>query len=100
MVNKSRLYWMLQIGGWSMYAGFQIVTFVLASGTGIKMPRLLSFVFEALLCLLITHYYRTYINQKKWLSMGLARLIPNVLASVLLMGIVTYFLRIPISIAL
>ena len=100
MVNKTRLYWTLQISGWATYAAFQIVTYVLASVSTISISRPLSFVFEALLCLLVTHYYRNYINRWKWLSMGLARLIPHVLAAVLLMGIVTYFLRIPFSIAL
>jgi len=100
MVNKNRLYWTLQIGGWTAYAAIQILTSVLASGAEVRANRLLFFVFEALLCLLITHYYRTYINQRKWLSMSLARLIPNVLASVLIMGIFTYFLRMPFSIAL
>lgn len=100
MVNKNRLYWTLQIGGWTTYAAFQIVTIVLASGAALRINRLAYFVLEALLCLLVTHYYRTYINEKKWLSMGLARLIPNVIAAVLLMGIGVYFLRIPFSIGL
>lgn len=100
MVNKNRLYWTLQITGWVAYAAFQIIFFMVAAGGEFSSPRILSFVFEALLCLLITHYYRNYINQKKWLSMNLARLIPHVLASVTLMGIIIYFLRIPFSIAL
>ncbi|HMJ69212.1 MAG TPA: histidine kinase [Cyclobacteriaceae bacterium] len=100
MVNKNRLYWTLQIGGWVAYAAFQILFSILAAGAEVGTPRMLFFVLEALLCLLITHYYRNYINEKKWLLMGLARLIPNVIAAVLLMGIVTYFLRIPFSIAL
>lgn len=100
MVNKTRLYWTLQIGGWAAYAAIQIITYVLASGSAMSITRPLSFIFEALLCLLVTHYYRNYINERGWLSMSLARLIPNVLAAVLLMGIVTYFLRIPFSIAL
>src|ERR1041384_4279008 len=100
MVNKTRLYWTLQISGWATYAAFQIVTYVLASVSTISISRPLSFVFEAILCLLVTHYYRNYINKWKWLSMSLARLIPHMLAAVLLMGIITYLLRIPFSIAL
>ncbi|HEX8060664.1 MAG TPA: histidine kinase, partial [Cyclobacteriaceae bacterium] len=100
MVNKARLYWTLQIGGWATYATFQIVTYVLASGSRISFTRPLSFIIEATLCLLITNYYRNYINERKWLSMNLARLIPNVLAAVFLMGIITYFLRIPFAIML
>lgn len=100
MVNKSRLYWSLQIGGWAFYAVIQIVISTYASGATISTPRLLFFVSEALLCLIITHYYRNYINNRKWLSMGLSRLIPRVVAAVVLMGVATYFLRIPFSIAL
>ncbi len=100
MVNKTRLYWTLQIGGWSAYATAQILFSLLASGSEIKTHRLWFFVFEAILCLLITHYYRNYINARKWLSLGLSRLIPNVFAAVLVMGIATYFMRIPFSIVL
>jgi hypothetical protein len=58
MVNKTRLYWTLQICGWTTYAAVQIVTYVLASGTSgvaTSIKRPLSFVFEAILCLLVTH---------------------------------------------
>jgi len=100
MVNKTRLYWTLQISGWGTYATFQIVTYVLASSSGVSITRLLSFVIEATLCLLITNYYRNYINERKWLSMSVVKLIPNVLAAVFLMSIVTYFFRIPFSIGM
>ncbi|HZY80391.1 MAG TPA: histidine kinase [Cyclobacteriaceae bacterium] len=100
MVNKTRLYWTLQIGGWAVYAAIQIVTNVFASGAEVRTPRLWFFVFEAMLCLFITHFYRNYIKEKKWLSLSLVRLITHVMAAVILMGIATYFLRIPFSIAL
>jgi two-component system LytT family sensor kinase len=100
MVNKTRLYWTLQIGGWGVYAAIQILTMLLASGSEIRIQRLFFFVFEAMLCLIVTHSYRNYINKRKWLSMGLARLIPNILASSILMGILIYFLRIPFSMIL
>jgi sensor histidine kinase YesM len=100
MVNKTRLYWTLQIGGWAMYCVIQVLYFLFVSGPNIRTQRLLFFVFEALLCLFITHYYRNYINERKWLSLSLNRLLVRVLLSVLLMGILTYFLRIPFSIAL
>lgn len=100
MVNKTRLYWTLQIGGWAMYCAIQVLYFLYISGINIRTQRLFFFVFEALLCLFITHYYRNYINERKWLSLNLTRLMFRVVAAVLLMGILTYFLRIPFSIAL
>lgn len=101
MVNKNRLYWTLQIGGWSAYLAIQIITSFLATGGGeIRTPRIVFFLFEALFCLLLTHLYRNYINERKWLTMSLAKLIPHVLAAVLLMSIAIYFLRMPVSYAL
>jgi len=101
MVNKYRLYWTLQIGGWAAYFGAQIFTSYLASeGAEISTRRVLFLVFEAFICLLLTHFYRNYINERKWLSMSLARLIPHVLAAVFAMSVITYLVRIPVSMAL
>src|SRR5688572_19705552 len=98
MVDKNRLYWTLQIGGWSSYFASQIIFSLLASGgTEISTQRVLFFLFEALFCLLVTHLYRNYTNERKWLLMSLARLIPHVLGAVLLMSIMIYFLRMPVS---
>lgn len=94
--NKTRLYWTLQIGGWGLYMAAQVVTFLL-SGSEIGSQRTLFFLFEALLCLSLTHIYRNYINERKWLSFSLANLIPRVISAVILMGLLTYFLRMPFS---
>ncbi|MBI3482166.1 MAG: hypothetical protein HY015_04205, partial [Bacteroidetes bacterium] len=99
--NKERLYWVLQIGGWSFYASFQVIANVLASGSGsINGPRTVFFFYEALLCLLASHFYRYYINRWRWFSLGMARLILRVIMTVCVMGLVMYFLRIPVSLPL
>jgi two-component system LytT family sensor kinase len=101
MVNKERLYWTLQAGGWTLYAIVQIVFSVFASiGQRISTQRVVFLGFEAILCLMLTHNYRYFINRWKWLGLGLPRLIPRVILSVFLLGIVMYFLRMPISIPL
>lgn len=101
MVIKTRLYWTLQVGGWSAFLGAQIIASLLASeDSEIQTPRLIFLMFEALFCLLLTHTYRNYINQRRWLAMSLAKLIPNVLGAVLIMSVVIYFLRMPVSYAL
>lgn len=101
MVNKQRLYWTLQIGGWAFYAIIQIITAVyFASGGVINNQRIIFLVYEAVFCLLISHMYRELMNRWRWLSIGMARLIPKVLLSVLAMGVIMYFLRIPVSIPL
>lgn len=99
MVNKQRLYWTLQIGGWLFYAVVQIVTSMLASNS-ITAKRAVFLLIDALLCLLITHFFRRTVNHWKWLLLSLPRLLPRVLFAVFVMSIVLYFVRIPVNIAL
>jgi len=101
MVKKQRLYWSLQVGGWTFYAVVQIVFSVLASDEQrVSDQRVIFLAYEAILCLLLTHGYRNRMNRWKWMDLGMMRLIPRVILSVFCLGAITYFLRIPISIPL
>ncbi|GHN00365.1 histidine kinase [Cytophagales bacterium WSM2-2] len=99
--NKERLYWMLQIGGWSFYAIVQVVVAsILASGGTLSASRAVFYFYEALLCLIVTHVYRYYINQWRWFTLGMSRITPRVIVTVCVMALIMYFLRIPVSIPL
>jgi hypothetical protein len=101
MVNKLRLYWALQIGGWTLFLVAQIVTSVLASAQAEISGRRLAFLtFEALCCFGLTHGYRFLVNYRRWLNFSLARLIPLVSVTVTLMGVLVYLARIPVSMLL
>ncbi len=101
MLNKERLYWTLQVGGWAFYAMVQLVfSFIAANIQGLSNQRILFLILEAFLCLLVTHTFRYIMNRWKWLNLGLQRLIPRVIIGVFSLGVITYFLRIPISIPL
>jgi hypothetical protein len=95
-VVKRRLYWTLQIGGWLLYAAVQIVSSVLVTGT-ISPRRAVFLLYEALICLLVTHAFRIFVKQKKWIEWRMQRLIPTVVLSVFLLGLFIYFLRMPVS---
>lgn len=99
MVRKERLYWMLQVGAWVLYALLQIVSSIVLSG-GITFKRAAFFVTEALLCLIITHAFRAFLMKGKWLSLSMPRLIPRIFLGVYVLGLIIYFLRMPISVAL
>jgi hypothetical protein len=99
--NKQRLYWMLQIGGWTLYGVVQIVASVIASASStISTQRIIFLAYEAFFCLLLTHIYRSYINRWRWLSLGMPRLIPRVLLAVFSLGVIMYILRLPASVSL
>ena len=101
MVNKPRLYWTLQIGGWTLYAVIQIVFSVFASDDqGVSTQRVIFLTYEAFFCLLLTHIFRNAINRWRWLEAGMRVLIPRVIVSVFVLGLIFYFLRLPISVPL
>jgi two-component system, LytTR family, sensor kinase len=99
MLNKARLYWFLQIGGWALYAIVQIAV-AISSSEVISTKRIIFLAYESFFCFLLTHGFRTFMNSKRWLSLSMPRLLPRVLSAVILMGITLYFLRIPLSIPL
>lgn len=99
MLTKHRLYWTLQIGGWLLYGAFQVVFGILVSG-GMSPRRMVFLIMEAMICLGVTHSFRAFLNRKKWLHLGMARLIPQVLGSVIVLGLVVYLLRMPVSLML
>ena len=100
MVNKSRLYWTLQVGGWTLYAFLQIIVSVFASNQGVSTQRIIFLVYEAFFCLLLSHGFRNLINRRRWLDQGMPILIPRVILSVVILGLIMYFLRVPISLPL
>lgn len=97
-LNKTNVYWLLQIGGWFLYASFQIVSSFLAES--LTPRRIIFLLFEAILCLLVTHLFRNLLIRRKWLAFSMPRLLPSVLVVIFLMGIIVYFLRIPVNMML
>ncbi len=99
--NKNRLYWSMQIGGWSLYATIQIVASILISSNAeVNMQRILFLLYDALICFLVTHQFRNMIVQRQWLNLNLPKLIPRIVVSVVVLGAALYILKILISIPL
>ena len=98
-MNRQRLYWTLQIGGWTLYAAIQIVASVLASVSA-SSNRVYFLLYESVICLLVTHLFRVIFFPRNWLRLSMGTLIPRVLVVVFAMGILVYLLRIPLSFAL
>ncbi|MCK6617286.1 MAG: histidine kinase [Cyclobacteriaceae bacterium] len=95
--NKRRLYWILQLSTWTVYALLQIIFFSMQSQQTISSRRIIFFVAEAVICLLVTHFFRHVLNRWRWLSLPVPAMIPRVVVSVVVLGIGIYFLRIPVA---
>jgi two-component system, LytTR family, sensor kinase len=99
MRNKLRIYWWLQIGGWSVYAIVQVYYYREASAI-LNPRRVIYLLFEAFLCLMVTNAFRYFLKRRKWLFLNILKLIPRILISVFALGLMTYFLRLPVSLLL
>jgi hypothetical protein len=98
MIKKDRLYWSLQIGGWLLYALFQIIGSRIAfGGEWANTNRIIFLSCEALACLFLTHALRQFINKWRWFNLGMVRLIPRVVLSVFSLAVALYLIRILIS---
>ena len=87
----------MQIGGWLLYAGVQIVSSIIIS-SGSNSERIIFLVLESFLFpLVLTHSARLILKPGAWLNIGMPRLIVQVFAISMLLGLLQYFLRVPSS---
>ncbi|MEP2773802.1 MAG: histidine kinase [Fulvivirga sp.] len=99
-MNKLKLYWSLQLGGWFTFALVQIVGFLVFLGQSLSSSQIIFWFAEAALFLLFTHLFRTVIVNKGWLALNMVRLIPRILIAILVIGLAIYFARMLASIPL
>jgi two-component system, LytTR family, sensor kinase len=93
VVNKQRLYWTLQVSSWIAYAVLQIVVYGISTGA-INSRRIVFFLLEALIGLLLTHGLRhLLIHRFRWMGHPLPKLIPRVLLAVSVLAIFAYALQ-------
>ncbi|HEY5917919.1 MAG TPA: histidine kinase [Chryseolinea sp.] len=98
-MNKYRIYWVLQVGGWTISALAQIWWSYMASGS-VTVRRVIFFVVEAILCIVVTHGFRNRLKHWKWLYQPMHKLIPGSLAALFIMGLIVYFFTIPVNFVL
>ena len=95
-MNKVRLYWTLQIGGWLAFALGEIIV----SGSQIGGAQFAFWLLEASLFLAFTHSFRTVMVVRGWLALNMAKLIPRTVIAVLVMSLALYFTRLIIALPL
>ncbi|MCG8386040.1 MAG: histidine kinase [Cytophagales bacterium] len=94
-MNKIKLYWTLQVGGWMAYALGQIVVFQTTSSR-----QIIFWLAEACIFLLFTHLFRNFIVRNRWLDYDMNKLIPRVLIAVFILSFVIYGTRLLVALPL
>ncbi len=99
-MNKVRLYWILQLGGWTSFALLQILASEFVFEEDLRNSQILFYILEAYYFLCITHLFRTYMIRAGWLALNFRQLIPRSIVGVMIIGVLIYIGRTIISIPL
>jgi len=82
-MNKNKLYWMLQFGGWG---GLMLTSFLAMAMFMPLLPALGTNLMAILLGVFISHLYRGYVKRKNWKDLSIPKLWPKVLLASVLQG--------------
>ena len=92
-MSRKTVYWICQLGGWSLYAIINISFYVWKD---VQDANLYLFLFLSVLyMLLLTQGFRHYVHQKGWLKIATGKFIPRIILAIFLMGVLVLMLEIP-----
>jgi two-component system LytT family sensor kinase len=94
-MSKKRIYWTLQILGWTLLIMFEFVPYTLEFGFDLRV--FYSALANILLAICLTHVYRLVIRRWNWSSLPLPRLAVRVISSVLLLGFIMAMVNQPVD---
>ncbi len=83
--SRNRAYWISQASGWTFYAAVNLIA--MFSFESFTWQKGLLFLFICILGLLSTHLLRATIKKKDWLDLPLKKIVPRVLISSLVIGV-------------
>jgi len=97
-LNKKRVYWLLQVGGWLTYA---IINMVFA-----RMSNQLNIIYFSYIILLSawflisTHVFRVFLKKFNWLTAKVKHIVVIALVSIILLSLVNFVIHIAIWVIL
>ncbi|MCF6359546.1 MAG: histidine kinase [Cyclobacteriaceae bacterium] len=95
-MNKKRAYWAIQSIGWSLYAIILLFGgYVVSSKFQLLMA--VPIMVEAAFFFIFTHFFRLLNKKWNWFQLPVLKLLPKMLASIFIMAVPIYFIRVFVS---
>jgi two-component system LytT family sensor kinase len=94
-MNRKKVYWILQISGWAIYAFIMLL--LLALRDNLTIWNTITFLLNSVLFLVSTHLFRGYIKKHRWVNLPIMALIPRVIFATFILGLFNYFFSILIN---
>lgn len=93
--NKTKFYWLCQLGGWGFFTLVNIV--FIASTEKLSFEKALFLILISSISLLITHLYRLYIIKHNWFKLPLKYVVPVILLASLILGSIIVAFYLPVN---
>ena len=90
MTNRNRVYWICQLSGWSFWALLNIIG-LLSFGL-FSWKKIIIFLFLCFTGFCFTHILRNIIKKHSWINLPLKKIIPRVLLSSFIIGVILFIL--------
>ena len=90
MTKRNRAYWICQLSGWSFWALLNIIG-LLSFGL-FSWEKIIIFLFLCFAGLCFTHILRNIIKKYSWIDLSLKKVIPRILLSSFIIGIILFIL--------
>lgn len=87
-MSKRKIYWLCQIGGWSLYGLLQIVLYSIAQTT--DLSHIIGEIIFIGVYIASTHFIRFSLIHFKWLALDLSKLIPRAISVIFILSLVNY----------
>lgn len=97
-MNKTKAYWICQVGGWSLNAILSI--YILKTADQLTYNLSLSLIVESIFYLFSTHLFRLYIIERGWLKLYISRLLPRLFMAIVILSVSSYIFRILVAYSL
>lgn len=93
-MNKNKLYWILQLSGFTLYSLINL--FFIAVYNTVYLKHIIFFCLIVPFFIITTHLYRHFIIKWGWLRLVLSKLIPKILLAVLVLSLINVLFQYPI----
>lgn len=98
LMNRKKIYWVVQFAGWFAYCLVNIV--ILASFSKLELKRVPVFILLSLLGIFFTHIYRHLITKYKWPDLPLPKLIIVTFSASIVIAFIILVLLLPFEMIL
>ncbi len=94
-MSRIKLYWILQIFGWSAWLANEVVLYI--NTYNLSFEWFTSAVLNIFFAIILTHNFRKVIKKYDWIEISIERVIPRILLSVTAMSVFMTLFNIPID---